>query len=380
MAMQLDLEDTRQFLEEVGHFARERIAKEASRPESPVGPDTLARLTQEAGALGFLPQSTTEAGFGIWENSEDAQAIGFSAGALRLIAHACPGIAFAWHRMALARFVAVELGLQLNEHDLQHVLLAPTGHYGLARSSLGKWLSGASLQQEDLTLLSDWLDGTTNVVTVYAPPGWRAVLRPVWQRDRIDWLHVERDDLDVRTVPLHGFDELTGFVVRQVRQATPGRQTIELDAPRSRLLYGRLLKLDMLGLLAIGAGALDRGQELASGYAALRRQGGKAIIGHPAVQQMLSDIAITRHQADAALTGFGRPVDALDLGSVAAARASVGTALCHAANQVMQVHGGIGYMREAGPEKLVRDQNMLKLTSGGVREIHALLAGLSGAC
>ncbi|MBK9236843.1 MAG: hypothetical protein IPO19_12810 [Rhodoferax sp.] len=65
--------------------------------------------------------------------------------------------------------------------------------------------------------------------------------------------------------------------------------------------------------------------------------------------------------------------------SSAPLRASTSPALCHAANQVMQVHGGIGYMRDAGPEKLLRDQNMLKLMSGGTREIHTFLAGWTGA-
>jgi alkylation response protein AidB-like acyl-CoA dehydrogenase len=95
---------------------------------------------------------------------------------------------------------------------------------------------------------------------------------------------------------------------------------------------------------------------------------------------MLSDIEIARHRIDMALAALAQPVDTLDTGAVAAARANIAPALCHAANQVMQVHGGIGYMRDAGPEKLVRDQNMLKLASGGTRDLHAFLAGWTGAC
>ena len=40
---------------------------------------------------------------------------------------------------------------------------------------------------------------------------------------------------------------------------------------------------------------------------------------------------------------------------------------------------GIGYTRDTGPEKQLRDQNMLKLMSGGTREIHSFLAGWTGA-
>ena len=44
----------------------------------------------------------------------------------------------------------------------------------------------------------------------------------------------------------------------------------------------------------------------------------------------------------------------------------------------MQVHGGIGYMRDLGVEKLVRDLNMLRLQTGGVRDIPSFITGLNG--
>ena len=375
--MNMDTEDSRQLLDEVGRFARERIAGLTSRPESPVEPALLAQLTQEACELGILPLSTSAEGFSIWEHSEDAQAMAFNTGALRQIAHASPGIAFAWHRMALTRFVAVQIGLTLEAIDLQGTLLVPTGHYGLARTSLAKWLKTVELQADDRNLLSDWFDRSANTSSICTPHHWTSILWPVWCDDRIAWQQADRSGLTVRAVgPLHGLDELAGFAVSQPLQSG---KIIETDLETSRLIYVRLLKMDMLGLLAIGGGALDRGQELARDYAAIRKQGGKVIAGHSAVQHMLSDIEITRHQLDMALAAFARPLDELDAGAIAATRASMSGALCHAANQVVQVHGGIGYMRDAGPEKLVRDQNMLKLMSGGAREIHSFLAGWTGA-
>jgi alkylation response protein AidB-like acyl-CoA dehydrogenase len=41
---------------------------------------------------------------------------------------------------------------------------------------------------------------------------------------------------------------------------------------------------------------------------------------------------------------------------------------------VLQVHGGSGYMRDTGAEKIVRDQNMLKLQIGGTRDAHLFVA------
>lgn len=372
----VDAEDARQLLEGVGQFARERIAPLCARPESPMTPEQVAELTQQAGALGIIPQSTTEPGYGIWENSAQAQAVGFSSGALRVLALACPGLAFAWHRFALARLVAAETGLRLAASELQGSVLLPTGHYGLSRTSLGAWLKGAAWCAEDRALLADWLDRGAHPVTLSAPRDWSGIVWPLWRGDRIAWAHVARSQLAVRELEQHGLDELGGF---SLSQPVPSASCAEMDEHKSRLLYQRVLKLDMLGLLAIGAGALDRGQALALDYAAIRRQGGKAIIGHAAVQIMLADMEMAQQLTGMALATFTKPVDELDLGMLAATRASTSAALCHAANQVMQVHGGIGYMRDAGAEKLVRDQNMLKLMAGGVRDIHGFLAGWNGA-
>ena len=50
--------------------------------------------------------------------------------------------------------------------------------------------------------------------------------------------------------------------------------------------------------------------------------------------------------------------------------------LVPANHQAIQVHGGVGYMRDVGPEKLVRDQTMLRLATGGTRALPLLLHGL----
>jgi acyl-CoA dehydrogenase len=93
---------------------------------------------------------------------------------------------------------------------------------------------------------------------------------------------------------------------------------------------------------------------------------------------MLSDIERAHYNAELALRACARPVGELDLGMVAASRATLYEVLCLAADQVVQVHGGIGYMRDAGAEKILRDMNMLRLQAGGTREIRLFLAGWCG--
>lgn len=375
--MLVEREELNLMLAEVGRFARERVAVAAARPEAPIDVAVLEQLSQEAAGIGILAPVAGESGFGIWEHLDHAESMAFSLGALRHLGHANPGVAFAWHRSALARSVAGQLALHPGSAGLLGTTIVCTGHYGLARTSAARWLKSSTLDHEEVVLLADWLDRKAHSTTVVAPCTWQALLWPVWSDGRIAWQLAHRDRLDVRPCRAqHGLDEMSAFRVRDA--SSPTEITSQEDAA-SRLIYGRALKLDMIGLMAIAAGALARGQELATDYAAIRRQGGKIIGAHAAVQRMLSEIEVARHSADAALVSLARPIDEIDAGAVAATRISTHALLCDAANQVMQVHGGIGYMREAGPEKLVRDQNMLKLQAGGTREAHSFLAGWIGA-
>ena len=377
MTMIVEREDSALLLAEVDRFARERVAAATARAETPIGAAVLEQLSQEAAALGLLSTATGESGFGIWEHVDHAGAMAFNIGALTQLGRANAGVAFAWHRTALARWVAGQLALELDAASLLGTTLVSTGHYGLARTSVARWLKSAALHGDEVALLADWLDRGAHATVVVAPHAWRTLLWPVWSDGRIAWQLAHRDRLDVQPCRAqHGLDELAAF---QVRDASSTAELKPLDDAASRLIYGRTLKMDMIGLLAIAAGALVRGQELATDYAAIRTQGGKIIAGHPAVQWMLGDIEIARHHADVALASLARPIDDIDAGAVAATRVSAHALLCDAANQVVQLHGGIGYMCEAAPEKIVRDQNMLKLQAGGTREAHAFLAGWIGA-
>ncbi len=372
----MDIEDTQQLLVEVGRFAKGRIATLAARPEHPIEASALDQLTLEARELGILPNSTADNGFSIWEENDNVNAMTFNLGALRSIAYASPGVAFRWHRLALARFTASQLGYVLDETELMGTVLATTGHYGLARTSLAKLLSAADFQSDDANMLADWLNRADHQTTLYAHRGWTSVIWPVWSHGEIAWQHIQRSEMDVTLDSTqHGFDELAGFSCSADLSCG---EIIRIDTEQTLKAYVRILKVDMLGMLAIGAGALDRGQTLATEYASIRKQGGKLISHHPAVQHMLSEIEIALQNVNMALAAFARPVDELDMVAVAATRATIAPALCHAASQVLQVHGGIGYMRDAGPEKILRDQNMLKLIAGGTTDLRSFISSWNG--
>ncbi|HJU99773.1 MAG TPA: acyl-CoA dehydrogenase family protein [Burkholderiaceae bacterium] len=375
----LDADDVTALLSEVDAFATQRIAAAVERPEAPISHHTLAALSAEAAELGLLPAPGADPGYTLWEHCDHANAMQFNLGLLQLVARANAGIAFAWHRAALARAAAAPAGAPLaGAHPAGTVLdtaIVTTGHLGLARAELARFLRPQG-PRADGALLSDWLDRRQHPTTVITTASWQHLVWPVWHDDTIRWQRATRQQLQVEPCRAqHGLDELAAF---RVRLAPDADATLLPGDGDTRLAYERVLKLDMLGLMAIGAGALRHAWELAAAYAAIRKQGGKVIGEHPAVQIMLGEMEMAWHQASGALARFARPLDDIALSELAAQRVNTHGALCHGANQGVQVHGGVGYMRDVGAEKIVRDQNMLRLQAGGTREIPLLLSGLCG--
>jgi hypothetical protein len=364
----IEPDDVLPLLEQVAGFAEGRIAIEAARPEHPLSPCAVAALTAEAQALGILPTAQAPSGIGLWECVDGGHDMAFNIGLLRHVARADVGLAFAWHRSALAQRLGQAHGLAVPQGTYLH----PVGHHGLARVSLGRWLAGEPLGENDTLLMADWLDRRTHATSVVLPEDWQAVLWPAWQAGTVRWQVLARAAATAEQgAAQHGLDALRLF---RLRDGHPASTTA--DATREDV--ARTLKLDMVGLLAIGVGGLEHAQAQARDYIAIRRQGGKVIARHPAVHQMASDIAAVHQGAEVALAACKRPLDGLALSIVAGLRASQHTALCHAANLALQLHGGIGYMRDLGVEKIVRDQNMLRLQAGGLREIPAFITGLNG--
>lgn len=375
--MTIDLQDIPALLDEVERFARTRIGAAVARPEIPLDGTSLAQLTAEAVGMGLLSLSADPEGYGLWEAPAEKGGMLLSLRMLRHVGEANAGVAFAWHRTALAAHVARHLRLPLNTGAPLGTTLVPTGHIGLARTSLARWLTGQAPSGEDLALLVDWLNRREHDTVLYAHPDWETLLLPVWHQDTIAWQSVSRSDWQVADCArAHGFDGLAAFRLREPPSSTASVVGVP-DNPRA--LFASVLKMDMLGLMAIGGGALARAQTMATDYAAVRRQGGKLIAAHAAVQQLLTDIELARLRVDQALGSFALALDEVDLCAVAASRIDVHKHLCHAANQAVQVHGGIGYMRDLGVEKIVRDQNMLRLQAGGIHDARLFVAGWKGA-
>jgi len=353
--------DLDMFLDEARRFLEDRLKPLTSRHEVLITADQIRAITRGATELGLLPEPAQEPGFGLWERPDDATNSRFSLGMLELTAGINGGVAFIWHRYALAVAVARQTGLEISREPLS-ATLHPTGHYGLARGALTRWFA-RQIDDDDRTLLADWLTRRNHPVSLLAPHSWQQVIWPVWQSDAICWQRADRVELDVHpSAPQHGLNELAMF---RAQQSDDGNNGPTADAVN----YASALAADALGLVAIALGINEHGMTLAQDYARIRRQGGAVIGEHPAVQQMLADIRQAHCHTRILLETGALPVSRLQPAAALMLREHAHGRLCHAANQVMQLHGGIGYMQDCGPEKLLRDQNTLRAVGGGIRDI-----------
>lgn len=337
---------------------------------------TMHRLLGELGDIGVLPAVSDSDSPGLWTDVEDARSVQLSLGLLRHIGQRSAAIAFAAHRRSLARWLIGQVPGLTALDDLSDVALAMFGHHGLARGGLGRWLSDEMpLTADDKVMLEDWLDFKGNQAAVWATPHWQHLIMPTWREGQVQWAFYQHHHLDVTShLSPHGLEELEISSVRTLGQQSAA--VSKLSARDSRRLYASLLKMEYLGLMAIGLGVLSRGHGLARDFASIRRQGGALINQHAAVQIMLSDITSTEQLLDNLMSGFGRALSSIRLDEVASARYSTSELLVSATHQVIQIHGGIGYMRDAGPEKFVRDQNMLRLAAGGAWALPLFISGL----
>jgi acyl-CoA dehydrogenase len=353
-------------LGQVDRFARQAVDVEARRPEAPMPAARMAALLDDARALGVLAEGGDE-GLGVWEN---VSGVALSAQVLRRLARSNAGVALAVHRASLAQWVARRLGAKVAGRGAAAV----QGRFGLGRVSLARWLAGSPLDEDDRAVLADCYGAREErLLTVDAGVAW--VVAPVADREgrQLSWALWPREELEVRVLPhAHGFDELATLAFRPHGDAA-GR--VPDGAPPDAEPLAEALCLEALGLMAIGLGAAEHGHAMAKSYASARNQGGRPIEGHPAVQLLLASSRSATTTVEALVEASARrPVGSSGLGAIFAARAEAHPLLCRASNDDLQVFGGSGYMRDTGAEKIVRDQNHLRVTCGSPPELSLFVA------
>jgi len=133
--------------------------------------------------------------------------------------------------------------------------------------------------------------------------------------------------------------------------------------------YIQALKTLTMGRVTIAArccGMMDRLIERCVDYMKTRVQGGKKIAEHQGLQWMLADMGVAR---DAARLLTWRAIETMLRGErgtleASAAKLFATEALGKVVDCAVQIHGGMGYMREAGIETVYRDARITRIYEG----------------
>ncbi len=366
----LGSDDRVAMLDAVRRFARTELAACVARPEHAMSREQMQRMLAQLKDLGLL-NSQPEPACGLWDDPADASLRGFGVEALTLLAQTSPAVAHQMHGMAL--------GARLDRlHGLpgEHSVVAMDGRLGIGRQAASRSLAGAALSPEESAWLGDcWAEPVRGAERLLiAASDWQAIWWPQWSAATgWRWCRGNRSGLRVSAQPQqHGLDELS---LQRAGLIEPGSATCMSDVDAARFI--EICALHGLGLLAMALGTTQRAVARARAFAQLRRQGGKLIAQHAAVQQLLAEAEHAAWAAQAALATLqALPPGLPALHAVWRARARLHPQLTDACSHALQVFGGIGYMRDTGAEKDLRDVNTLRQLGGSPNELTLCCAAL----
>jgi acyl-CoA dehydrogenase len=124
-----------------------------------------------------------------------------------------------------------------------------------------------------------------------------------------------------------------------------------------------------VGRVSLAAGAVGSSQhllELGVAHAKRRQQFGKPIAANEAIQWMLADSAVEIHAARLMVYDAAWKLDQHERASLEAAMVKVYASEManRVADRVLQIHGGMGYMKDSPIERAYRDARILRIYEG----------------
>ncbi len=124
-----------------------------------------------------------------------------------------------------------------------------------------------------------------------------------------------------------------------------------------------------IGRISLAAGAVGSSQhllEIAVAHSQRRQQFGKPIAANQAIQWMLADSAVEIHAARLMVYDAAWKLDQGKRASTEAAMVKVFASEManRVADRVLQIHGGMGYMKESPVERAYRDARILRIYEG----------------
>ncbi|NLA67686.1 MAG: hypothetical protein GX856_05470, partial [Gammaproteobacteria bacterium] len=352
-----------ELLDGVREFAQAEIDARTPVPDVPLTGSGVSAIEQAAVAAGLLDDEP--GGTGLWAG--DAERAQFSVLALRILARSSAAAALHLHNTALARRVCNTLW---DCEAAPGTTLTLTGRLGLPGAALGRWLAGHELDADDHSVLADAYGGRERIRWTTARDNRWITARYATDGDGAGTMTLSVFAGGGEELPAaHGLDGLAA--IRQPAAAPERSEPVD-PATLSELLFAQ-----QLGVVAVAQGATDAALRLARAYAVARRQGGGPIIAHDAVALMLADAAGAQQTVAGGVSGIlAGTGPARDLAAVVDLRRAALPALRTAVDHAMQVHGGIGYMRDTGVEHRWRDLGSLSVLAGTPDQLGLLSAAL----
>lgn len=381
--IELEADEARAWTDAVARFTEEVIVPLFARPECIATPSDCRRALDGLVELGVL-NTGPDAGLGLWDLPQSALGRRLSLSYLQLVAKTSAALAYQMHLQAMARHLDRLAGV----HDAQGLpLVLMQGKLGLGREALVHLLTGQALTPDQAAMLADnwaWLDASQPRL-LNALPDWTALWLCTWDEGAgWRWHRLDRQAL-VRTpmAPGFGLDELQIEAVHALKDASAAATvaTAGLSGQAAASAWSTLQAVHAMGLLAITQAGVHRAGAQAFEQAHLRRQGGQLIARHAAVQQLLSLARGAASEAARDLQALTQP-DAPwpGLRELWRMRARHQVRLSMGASAALQVFGGMGYMKDTGLERLLRQTHHLRLLGGSPAELALCVACWDTLC
>lgn len=369
--------DIAALLETFEAFADTEIALRWQRPEIAITPADLKAILEAAHRHGLL--DATMEGYGLWAELVRNASPQLTLTALTALARRNASAALLLHQLALAqaaRTLLPAMATTMADTATPVTELVLTGAQGWGRSSLVRWLHEQP-NYDDIELLKGNYTATPAHSSqkpqltrlLWVAPMTDNALVPIFENTQFYLAQVSLETPPNSDLLAHGMDGL--------RVKTCGK--VQWQIPLDRQSHTALITAHLLGLAAIALGITQCASFRANDYAGLRIQGGRQIIKHDAVAALISEMESAMRATSLLLAGACQPrVNQtnrfVERATALAIKHECLPLLCRAVNAAMQIHGGMGYMRETGIENLLRDINCLRLLGGSPAELALMLA------
>ena len=361
-------------IQTVETFALQEIEPLFAHPENKVSNSDLCQITNSALDTGIISKQD-DTGLGLWESVDNAEGIMLSTKAISRLAQSNAGVAFDLHAMALGKFLARRLDLDTNDIIIPFL----QGRCSLPPGVLANFLQGEQIGNDDLDLLEAYFPSTThstNKHLLQAGHSWNNILFPFFDKSTasIQWRLANRDDINL--VPVennHGLDETIIWQV-DFPENIHSLQVADVPPDQGLRILIEGMGINAIALIAIGLGTVKKAHLKARQYAEERIQGGKPIHQHAAIQLKFGEMASIIETVETLLEAQQSvPTDVKDLNGILKKRLIAHPLLCKAATEALQIFGGYGYMQDFGMEKILRDNQHLKLSFGTPRDLKLFL-------